>query len=158
MILTLINKDYSLTKSKTCFFFLQMVNESLRYFPGPIIQDTPREDVTFLIFNFSASLTLWHFMQWHFTQHPYWSESSTGQNLPLVALYETSKINFVYFQDQWLTSQTNTKLFSIFFPHSHVFQETSQKVTHPSITLSQAHLIMKFLSHGLLKSICILFI
>ncbi|AES88048.1 hypothetical protein MTR_4g043740 [Medicago truncatula] len=45
------------------------------------------------------------------------------------------------FQDCRLTPQTNTSLFTVFCPHSHAFRETSQKVTHLKIALSQARFV-----------------
>ena len=113
---------------------------------------------TSLIVNFSTTHTLWYFTRWHFTQHPCWSESFTGQNPLSVALFETSTIRSNCFQDHWLSPQTNMKLFNVFYPHSHVFWETFQKVTYLITTQSQTCLTMKFLSDRLPKSICILLV
>ncbi|PNX87864.1 hypothetical protein L195_g043963 [Trifolium pratense] len=46
--------------------------------------------------------------------------------------------------DDRLTPQTNTSPFSVLCPHSHAFRETSQKVTHPKTTPSQARFTMEF--------------
>ena len=54
----------------------------------------------------------------------------------LVVLFEISTICFGCFQDPWLFPQTNTKLFSMFCPHSYAFRETFQKVTHLITTSS----------------------
>lgn len=59
--------------------------------------------------------------------------------------------------DYWLIPQTNTSLFIMFCPHSHDFQETSQKITHSNTTSSQASLTMEFLFIRLPK-ICILLV
>jgi len=54
-------------------------------------------------------------------------------------LKERERCNIPYwFQDFRLAPQTNTSLFNVLCPYSHAFRETSQKVTHPKTTLSQA--------------------
>ncbi|WJX34368.1 starch synthase [Trifolium repens] len=62
------------------------------------------------------------------------------------------------FQDDRLTRQTNTSLFSELCPHLHAFRETSQKVTHPKTTPSQARLTVEFLWNELPKRRCILLV
>ncbi|KAG5035457.1 hypothetical protein GYH30_010211 [Glycine max] len=64
----------------------------------------------------------------------------------------TLEKNSACFHDQWLTTQTNTRLFKVLCPHSHTFWETSEKITHPITTPSQTRLSMKFLSDGLPKN------
>jgi len=50
------------------------------------------------------------------------------------------------------------RLFDMFFPHSHTFQEISQKVTHLIITQSQTRLTVEFLCDELPKSKYILLV
>ena len=109
-----------------------------------------------LIVDFSTTLTLQHFTQWYFTQHPYWSESSVGS----------------LFQDldnQLICCLTALKIidcphiliwnFLVWFVLFHTFfWEIFQKITHPITTPNQARLTMEFLSDKLLKSRCILLV
>ena len=50
------------------------------------------------------------------------------------------------------------RFFSVFYPHSHAFWKTFQKVIHPITTTSQTCLTMEFLSDALSKSRCILLV
>ncbi|KAH1192899.1 hypothetical protein GmHk_19G054038 [Glycine max] len=60
--------------------------------------------------------------------------------------------------DRAMVDPTNTRFFSVFYPHSQVFLKTSQKVTRLITTQSQTRLTFEFLSDELPKSRCTLLV
>lgn len=76
---------------------------------------------------------------------PNFGTNSPNQNVARTPTLDDKFYAPYCIQDYRLIPPTNMSLFNMFFPHSRIFQETSQKVTHPNITPSQARLIVELL-------------